>query len=178
MGKKGGLPMYQRANAFLLKPQLTPKVFGALAQRYSERPGGYTRIHKYGNRPGDNAPHAILELVDNPRDIKFDMTARAVGWDLASKQLSTSGAKTLVNEGVSNVEDVVEREQHLQPEAKGALRPKTRWNLQKVLRYRSGSATSELTSKAQEHIVSLHRYGYDVSHDLLVRIPFPPASWQ
>ena len=83
----------------------------------------------------------------------------------------------MVNEGVSNVEDVVEREQHLRPEAKGALRPKTRWNLQKVLRYRPGNATSELTSKAQEHIVSLHRCGYDVSHDLLVRIPFPQASW-
>ena len=79
MGKKGDLPAYHRANAFLLEPRLTPKVFKELAERYKDRVGGYTRIHKYGNRPGDNAPHAILELVDNPHDLKFEMTARAVG---------------------------------------------------------------------------------------------------
>jgi len=49
-----------------------------LAERYAERPGGYTRLHLHGNRQGDHAPRAILELVDNPRDLRLEMTARAI----------------------------------------------------------------------------------------------------
>ena len=85
MGKKGDLPAYNRAQAFILEPEVLPKLFGPLAKRYAERVGGYTRVHKFGNRPGDNAPHAILELVDNPRDLRFEMTARSIGWELLSK---------------------------------------------------------------------------------------------
>ncbi len=42
------------------------KLFDELGPRYQERPGGYTRILKCGPRPGDNAPMAIIELVDRP----------------------------------------------------------------------------------------------------------------
>lgn len=42
------------------------KLFDVLAQRYATRPGGYTRILKFGYRVGDNAPLAIIELVDRP----------------------------------------------------------------------------------------------------------------
>lgn len=44
------------------------KLFNELGPRYKERPGGYTRILKCGYRPGDNAPMAIIELVDRPLD--------------------------------------------------------------------------------------------------------------
>lgn len=40
------------------------KLFGELGPRYQERPGGYLRILKCGNRAGDNAPMAYVELVD------------------------------------------------------------------------------------------------------------------
>jgi large subunit ribosomal protein L17 len=40
------------------------KLFGTLGPRFQTRPGGYTRIVKIGNRVGDNAPMAILELVE------------------------------------------------------------------------------------------------------------------
>jgi large subunit ribosomal protein L17 len=42
------------------------KLFNELGPRYKERPGGYIRILKCGFRPGDNAPMAIVELVDRP----------------------------------------------------------------------------------------------------------------
>jgi len=43
------------------------KLFTDLGPRYTERPGGYIRIIKCGNRPGDNAPMAYVELVDRPQ---------------------------------------------------------------------------------------------------------------
>jgi len=42
------------------------KLFSELGPRYQARPGGYIRILKNGYRPGDNAPMAIVELVDRP----------------------------------------------------------------------------------------------------------------
>jgi large subunit ribosomal protein L17 len=42
------------------------KLFGELAPRYAQRPGGYLRILKCGYRAGDNAPMAYVELVDRP----------------------------------------------------------------------------------------------------------------
>ena len=42
------------------------KLYTTLGPRYVERPGGYVRVLKCGFRPGDNAPMAIVELVDRP----------------------------------------------------------------------------------------------------------------
>lgn len=42
------------------------KLFAELGPRYLSRPGGYVRILKYGYRKGDNAPMALVELVDRP----------------------------------------------------------------------------------------------------------------
>ena len=44
------------------------KLFSELGPRYKARPGGYTRILKCGFRPGDNAPMALVELVDRPTE--------------------------------------------------------------------------------------------------------------
>ncbi|CUS48568.1 MAG: LSU ribosomal protein L17 RplQ [Idiomarinaceae bacterium HL-53] len=46
--------------------EVVGKLFNELGPRYSERPGGYTRILKCGFRTGDNAPMAFVELVDRP----------------------------------------------------------------------------------------------------------------
>jgi large subunit ribosomal protein L17 len=43
------------------------KLFAQLGPRYQKRPGGYLRILKCGYRPGDNAPMAIVELMDRPQ---------------------------------------------------------------------------------------------------------------
>jgi large subunit ribosomal protein L17 len=42
------------------------KLFNELGPRYKTRAGGYTRILKFGFRVGDNAPMALMELVDRP----------------------------------------------------------------------------------------------------------------
>jgi len=154
LGKKGDLPAYRKDNGFILKPSLVPKVFGEYAKRYVDRPGGYTRIHKYGNRQGDNAPHAILELVDNPRDIRYEMTAKSVGWDILSKRVGPTQGKDLVNKGISGVEEIVERERE-RGRKEVVLRPRTRWNLEKVLRYRDEEGVKGLVHKAEGHIDTL-----------------------
>src|ERR1051326_4687818 len=46
---------------------IVTKLFGELGPRYKARPGGYTRILKMGYRVGDNAPMALVELVDRPQ---------------------------------------------------------------------------------------------------------------
>jgi large subunit ribosomal protein L17 len=46
--------------------EIVSKLFNELGPRYQTRPGGYTRILKMGFRVGDNAPMALVELVDRP----------------------------------------------------------------------------------------------------------------
>jgi large subunit ribosomal protein L17 len=50
--------------------KMVAKLFDVLGPRYAERPGGYIRILKSGNRFGDNAPTAVVEFVDRDVDAK------------------------------------------------------------------------------------------------------------
>jgi len=70
LGKKGGLHKRRQAISFLQNEEVVAKMFSSLAERYKERNGGYTRIMKYGFRPGDKAPMAIIELVDRDASAK------------------------------------------------------------------------------------------------------------
>jgi large subunit ribosomal protein L17 len=62
-GKKGTLHERRLAAAFLTDEQVVRKLFDELGQRYEDRPGGYTRMTKLGQRKGDAAPMAIVELL-------------------------------------------------------------------------------------------------------------------
>ncbi|UCH51338.1 MAG: 50S ribosomal protein L17 [Chloroflexota bacterium] len=64
LGKEGSLASRRRALAFVTEKKLVDKIFGELAPRYMERPGGYTRIVKMGRRVGDGARLAQVELVE------------------------------------------------------------------------------------------------------------------
>lgn len=50
--------------SYLQNKEAVKELFGEIAQKIGERPGGYTRILKTGNRLGDNAKTCIIELVD------------------------------------------------------------------------------------------------------------------
>ena len=63
LGKVDGVSKRQLAFARLRDKVAVGKLFTVLGPRYKERPGGYIRILKCGNRYGDNAPMAIVELV-------------------------------------------------------------------------------------------------------------------
>jgi large subunit ribosomal protein L17 len=67
LAKKGGLSNRRLAHARLLDDAQLVKLFDVLADRYSKRNGGYTRIIKAGIRASDAAAIAIIELVD--RDV-------------------------------------------------------------------------------------------------------------
>lgn len=70
LGKKGGLSNHRIALSRLRDETMTKKLFDVLSKRYQERNGGYTRVLKAGFRHGDNAPVAIIELVDRDRSAK------------------------------------------------------------------------------------------------------------
>jgi large subunit ribosomal protein L17 len=70
LGKHGGLANRRRAIAALQDTGLANKLMTILAARYADRAGGYTRIIKAGYRYGDNAPMALIELVDRDPEAK------------------------------------------------------------------------------------------------------------
>ena len=70
LGKHGGLSNRRLAHARLLDEAQLTKLFTVLAERYSDRSGGYTRIIKAGLRASDAAPIAVIELVDRDTSAK------------------------------------------------------------------------------------------------------------
>ncbi len=66
MAKSDSVANRRLAFARTRDAEVVGKLFSDLGQRYSERPGGYTRIIKCGYRTGDKAPMAYIELVDRP----------------------------------------------------------------------------------------------------------------
>ncbi|GJJ09611.1 hypothetical protein Clacol_003834 [Clathrus columnatus] len=152
LGKNNDETSYRRAMGFILKPEILPKLFTSLRERYLGRPGGYTRIHKFGNRQGDNAPQAILELVDNPRDLRLEMTAKAVGWDILAKKLRNgNGEVNSVN--IEEIAKAVHSASENQNEiSRPLLRDLTARNLSKILKFRDEKGIQEVTEKASRHM--------------------------
>ena len=70
LGKRGGLHARRQAFAQLRDDKIVTKLFDVLAERYTERAGGYTRVLKAGFRYGDSAPMAVIEFVDRDESAK------------------------------------------------------------------------------------------------------------
>ncbi len=70
LGKRGGLHARRQALSVLRDDTIAAKLFETLAERYKDRPGGYTRVVKAGFRYGDMAPMAVIELVERDPEAK------------------------------------------------------------------------------------------------------------
>ena len=68
LGKRGDLHARRQALSFIQDKAVVAQLFSTLRDEYMERQGGYTRIIRTGNRLGDAAPMAILELVNYSED--------------------------------------------------------------------------------------------------------------
>jgi len=74
--KKGDLAAVRALSSYIYGENAVAKLVTEIAPIYKTREGGYTRIVKLGNRPGDNAPVAILELVDIDKLIKVAVSEK------------------------------------------------------------------------------------------------------
>ena len=70
LGKRGGLHARRQAYAQLRDAVIVAKLFGAIAERYKARSGGYTRVLRAGVRHGDAADMAVIELVERDPSAK------------------------------------------------------------------------------------------------------------
>lgn len=70
LGKRGDLHARRQAISKIRDVEQVKKLFDVLGPRYKERNGGYTRVLKAGFRYGDNAPMAVIELVERDVDAK------------------------------------------------------------------------------------------------------------
>lgn len=78
LAKNGSLHSRRQAARVMRDHESLNKLFHTLGPRYEERPGGYTRVLKCGNRHGDWAPMAYIEFVDRDGEMR---PARPVGSD-------------------------------------------------------------------------------------------------
>ncbi len=70
LGKRGDLHARRLAFARLRDNDMVTKLFDVLASRYTDRPGGYTRVIKAGYRYGDSAAMGVIEFVDRDEDAR------------------------------------------------------------------------------------------------------------
>lgn len=88
MGRKGDLHATRLLMARYPNKDTVHKIVNDLSVRFKDRPGGYTRIMKLGNRVGDNAPMAFIEFVDyNPAAPKKDKKIKVKTLDAKRKQV-------------------------------------------------------------------------------------------
>src|SRR5947207_13978312 len=70
LGKRDTVHARRQVQAYLLKETIAKKVFTTIAPKFAGRNGGYSRIIKLGNRKGDGADVAIIELLGSELEVK------------------------------------------------------------------------------------------------------------
>ncbi len=92
LGKRGDLHARRRALRVIREREAAAKVFGALAERYKTRPGGYTRVLKTRTRVGDSAALSIVELVEALPESAAE--EKATGKKTTARKAATKKAAT------------------------------------------------------------------------------------
>lgn len=110
LAKKGDLASIRALSSYLYGENAVQKLVTEIAPIYKDRMGGYTRIVKLGNRPGDNAPVAILELVDIDKLVKASVPVKAKKAVVATEtEKSTPVKKPAVKKPVAKKTTVKEK---------------------------------------------------------------------
>jgi large subunit ribosomal protein L17 len=84
---------HRLADAVITDPEVTKRLFNEIAPRFTERPGGYTRMVKIGPRLGDSAEMVVLELVEKGAPATAAKDAKAKTKDAKSKDTKSKDAK-------------------------------------------------------------------------------------
>ena len=123
LGKNGALADKRRAFAILCDHKLVSALFSKTSPRFKNRVGGYTRIIPLGNRRGDNARLAFLELTEKEEVIvsKPKSTAAAKTKDLAAEPVKT---KKKAESEESAVKEIIDAEIKEPVSKKDILKPK------------------------------------------------------
>ena len=94
IGKNNALNTKKKLFSKLQDKNSVKKVFSVLSERYNKRNGGYSRVLKAGFRTGDDAPMAIIELVDRDKDAKKVDIPKKIETKKDTKDLEPTKTKT------------------------------------------------------------------------------------
>lgn len=94
LGKNGSVHARRQALAYMMTPESVDRLFKTVAPRYSTRPGGYSRIVRTGQRQGDAAEMAYIELLDAEIELNAKAEKRAAAREKRQEELQKQLAES------------------------------------------------------------------------------------
>lgn len=145
LGKNGSLHARRKALGYIRDRAVVEKLFSELAQRYMERPGGYTRIVKLGYRRGDNAPISLIELVTEEYKAKRKRRKARPKAAAESAQKKSSKKKSAEELGLVEQEDIAESQVDEQGEVEVTEAKSSKENSKKESTKETAQGEAEMT---------------------------------